>query len=102
MKILSREIQEFIEQIKTLSEIGCITVPREDRERLLFLLNKAGQLIGSDVQTGRVTYYCAEPDGERPNYVKPAILIVTEEDYSEHQEWAEYVRGQAAYFLNVK
>ncbi len=101
MEILSKEIQEFIEQIKVLDAIGCITIPLADRERLIAVMNKADIIIGPDVQPGRVTYYLAEPNKALPSPVKPAILIVSEEDYGNDEKFAEQIREEAAYFLNV-
>lgn len=101
MRILSREVQEFIGQMKILGALGCLTVARSHRDVLIEVLNKADVIVGPEVRPDRVTYYLAEPNRPIPSISKPAVLIVTEEDYEANVEWAEKIREQAAYFLEI-
>ena len=100
--ILSQEVQRFIDEIKTLNEVGCITVPTHSLETLTEALDQSELIIGSTPQPHRVTYYKVDPENTFPEIQPPAMLVVTEEDYSSDENWQERVRNVAAYFLNVK
>lgn len=97
--MLHRRIVEFIKQIKELNAVGCILVMERSKNDLIGWLDKAGVIIGEG--GGRVSY-CVVEKNAKPGAVKPpAVLIVTEEDYSSDKTLAERIRQQASYFLNV-
>jgi len=102
MQILSKEIQDFIEQIKELNTVGCLTIPQSQREILLDLLAKADVIVGTAPSPGRITYQFVYQGQELGRVKAPFIFVVTEEDYSADPEWATALREQVAYFLNVK
>ncbi len=102
MKVLSKEIQEFLQTIRKLNTVGCVTVPKKNLDELISFFQQASTLLGPKPALGRVTYYQVGPKGDLKSLVKPALLVVTEEDYSEDPKWREEVRAFAHYFLNVK
>ena len=102
MQILSLEIQKFIQELKELGTIGCLLVSQAGLEKLLAAFAKASAIIGPEVQPGRVTHYNRTGNDALGSIEPPALLVVTEEDYSKYPEWAQEIRDQASYFLNVK
>ena len=100
--MLHPEIIQFIGELKKLNGIGCILAPQAARATFLTLLNQASVIIGDKPQPGRVTYYVICPKEPLPATIPPALLIATEEDYSNHPDWAEQVRNRASYFFNVR
>lgn len=99
--MLSQQIQEFINEIRMLNEVGCLTVPKQNLAKLITLLKQANLLVSEKPQAGKVVYRVLKPKDVLTQITKPMVLIVTEEDYSADEKWCESVREVAAYFLNV-
>lgn len=99
--MISYGIQQFLREMTQLNEVGCITVPRVSLDKLVGALNQSDLLVGAIPQPHRATYYIVNPQNPFPEILPPAVLIVTEEDYSADKNWQERVRNIAAYFLNV-
>ncbi|MBF0105829.1 MAG: hypothetical protein HQM16_10940 [Deltaproteobacteria bacterium] len=99
--MLSKEIQEFIFQIKKLGDVGCLIVPAQGMERLLTLLGQADVIIGADQRADRVTCYPLKPDQPMLHISAPAIIVVTEEDYTSSDEWRGAIQDIAGYYLNL-
>jgi hypothetical protein len=64
-------------------------------------LQKASTLVGIKPAPGRAVLYFLDAKKDLPLVVKPALLIVAEEDYSAQPAWREKIRDIAEYFLNV-
>ena len=99
--MLSQQIQEFINEIRVLNEVGCLTVPKQNLAKLLTLLKQADLLVSEKPQAGKVVYCVLTLKDALTQITKPMVLIVTEEDYSADEKWRESVREVVAHFLNV-
>lgn len=99
--MLSKEIAEFIREMKELNAIGCILVVESSLKTLVANLEQATMLVSKAPQPDRVTYYVCKKDLDLRNIKTPAILIVTEEDYSAYHDFEEKIRDKAGYFINV-
>ncbi len=99
--MLSQQIQEFINEIRVLNEVGCLTVPKKNLSQLVTLLKQADLLVSQTPLPGKVMYCTIGPKDIFPTMAKPMIFVVTEEDYSADENWRTRVREVAAYFLNV-
>lgn len=73
--------------------VSCILVDQKDKQKLLENLKKE-KAFG-------VTYVEVDKKTSLGKVKPPALLIVTEEDYASDKNFAELIRTEAAYFLNV-
>lgn len=107
MIMLSQQIQEFINDLRTMAKehqehaVGCLTVSKKGLEKLTAALDTVPLLVGNTVKKGRVTYHVADKKTDLTVINPPALLVVTEEDYGRDPVFAETIRSKAAYFLNV-
>ncbi|KXK21638.1 MAG: hypothetical protein UZ18_ATM001000261 [Armatimonadetes bacterium OLB18] len=88
--MLNPEIREFIESLRQLPAVGCVLSPAKS-------LSRIAALLGQEIS-------CLQVDSARslPTVKAPALLLASEEDYSNHPDWAEKLRGLAGYFLNLE
>lgn len=106
--MLSKDIQEFINTIRLMNKkhpehaIGCLLVPQKDIKKLTSALDEVDVLIGKEIRKGRVTYYTITKKTNLDPIIPPALLLVTEEDYSSDRKWAQTIRDKAAYFMHVE
>jgi len=102
MKILNKEIHKFLREIREMNEVGVIFTSLKSRDRLIETLDKSDVLVGSVPIPGRVTYYLVDPKTNLRSIVKPAILIVINEEYSPDEKWAARLSNVASYAIQVK
>jgi len=100
--MLHPEIQEFIEAIEEAKVIGCILVTDDDRDALLKALAEEQKARQEKSLPSLLSWTELDPDSSLEWTKVPALWIVSEEDYSENPPWAEKLRKQADYFLNVE
>lgn len=112
--MLSQAVFKFIQEIKQLNTIGCITVDQESLKRLAQTFQQADLVLTSTLpeepqkdsqeksKTTPMPYVILSAKNPLPPKTKPCIWVITEEDYSNHPSWAQEIRNHADYFLNVR
>lgn len=99
--MISNEIREFIGQMKTLGSVGCILVADASLKKLVAALGEAVDIVSRTPVKGRVVWRVADRKTNIAKISLPSILVVSEKEYAADKNFAERVRGKAAYFINV-
>lgn len=96
---ISQELLKFIREIGGLKAVGCIRCPRAKLEELREILAQSDLLVSEKPRKGTLHLVYQEPGEWRP-YTRPAILVTVSEDWDK-QPFADRIKREAEYFLNV-
>ncbi|MFH0798705.1 MAG: hypothetical protein V2A66_00830 [Pseudomonadota bacterium] len=99
MEILHPDIVKFIEEMRVLKAVGCLRVPKASHAKLMELLRKADAITAPVAREGVVAYRDVHPGDDLHAIAGPFIIIVTEEEFSADQTFADAVRDVTAYSL---
>jgi len=100
--MLDNKIIKFVDELKQLNSIGCLTIPATYVNQIQADLSAADQILAATPTENRVTYGFIKPHEAFPPLQKPFLIIVTEEAFSSNSEFADHLRKIASYFLNLK
>jgi len=100
--IINDKIVQFAREMQALQVNGCVTVPASGVEELLWAMQVAELVFGDTALPDRIPFLHIRPDTKTGRIEAPTILVVTEEDYSNHPDWRERIKDVCDYFLNVE
>ena len=92
--MISKEIQEFIGQMKKLNSVGCILVADKSLQKLLRSLDESKEKIA-------LPHLVVTRKTQLEGIKRPSILVISEKEYASENSFTESIREKADYFINI-